>query len=58
MRIVRYIVFALVVLGLSGPSQVVAAAKANTPVVQETIKKQTNVPRPKTNWSKIKELFM
>jgi hypothetical protein len=27
-------------------------------VVQESVKKQVSVPKPKTNWSKIKELFM
>lgn len=27
-------------------------------VVQESVKKQVSVPKPKTNWSKIKDLFM
>jgi len=27
-------------------------------VVQQSVKKQVSVPKPKTNWSKIKDLFM
>jgi len=34
------------------------AADSTKILVQKSVKKQVSIPKPKTNWSKIKELFL
>ena len=56
------LVVALVAGSVSAAKSDAAAASADTAKVQvvrdDGAKKQLHVPKPKTNWSKIKELFM
>lgn len=60
-KTLKYLFIAAVLLGLSGMSSGVLAqvsVPGNQPSVQQPVKKAVTVPKPKTNWSKLKELFM
>ncbi len=63
MKILRTTV--LVVVALSAGAMAAQSVSVDTSgstksqvVVQQPLKKQVVVPKPKTNWSKLKELFM
>jgi hypothetical protein len=63
MRVMRSILLVVsLVCGLSATTQSSTATSSDTSkvevVAQQSVKKQVFVPRPKTNWSKLKELFM
>jgi hypothetical protein len=45
-------------LAAAGAEPAPATELSKAQVTTPSVKKQVNVPKPKTNWSKIKDLFM